>query len=161
MSYVDHNLMEGEAVRYRTQRHWVIYCWPAVLLSAGLALFIASRIVPDPHAPDIGNWLLGVAAGVALLMAIPSWIERRTSEFAVTNKRVIVKVGWIKRRSLETLLSKIEAMEVIQGVWARLLGYGTIIIIGTGGTKEPFERITAPLEFRRKVQEQILAMQKN
>jgi uncharacterized membrane protein YdbT with pleckstrin-like domain len=108
-------------------------------------------------------WVLiliaGLAGFIALATAIPAWIERRTSEFAVTNKRVIVKIGWIRRRSDETLLTKIEGIEVIQGIWARMLNYGTIIITGTGGSREPFSRIAAPLLFRRKVQEQILAIQ--
>ena len=159
MSYVDKNLMEGEQVAYRTRRHWVIYQWPLFLSFLGVLLFVAQRVwFPEGRGPEAGLIAAGVAFLAALFTAIPPFIERRTSEFAVTNKRVIVKVGWIQRRSLETLLSKIEAIEVFQGIWARMLDYGTIVIIGTGGTKEPFERIAAPLDFRRKVQEQILAM---
>ena len=94
-----------------------------------------------------------------MLKAIPAWIDRATSEFAVTNKRVIIKVGWIRRRSLETLLTKVEGIEVNQGIWGRVFDYGTIVITGTGGSKETFARIGAPLLFRRKVQEQILALQ--
>ena len=160
MSYVDKNLMDGEHVFYRTRRHWIIYGWPILFLFVGVALFIAGRFWDYPDAPTIGNAALGLAAAVALLAAIPPWIERLTSEFAVTNKRVIIKGGWIKRRSLETLLTKVEGIEVIQGIWSRILNYGTIIITGTGGSKEPFERIAAPLEFRRKVQEQIIAIQR-
>ena len=160
MSYVDKNLMDGEQVFHRTRRHWVIYGWPILFLFVGVALFIAGRSWDYPDAPTIGNAALGLAAAVALLAAIPPWIERLTSEFAVTNKRVIIKVGWIKRRSLETLLTKVEGIEVIQGIWSRILNYGTIIITGTGGSKEPYERIAAPLELRRKVQEQLLANQR-
>ena len=152
--------MDGEHVAWRTRRHWVIYQWPILFLLLGALLFLSQRMwFPEGTAADAGLIAAGVSLAVALIMAIPPWIERRTSEFAVTNKRVIVKIGWVQRRSLETLLSKIEAIEVIQGIWARMLNYGTIIIIGTGGTKELFDRIAAPLEFRRKVQEQILALQ--
>jgi hypothetical protein len=41
-----------------------------------------------------------------------------------------------------------------------VLGYGTIIVTGTGGGKEPFHKIDDPFEFRRQVQEQVEAIQK-
>ena len=160
MSYVDKNLMDGEQVMHRTRRHWVIYGWPIFFVCLGLALFIAGQIWgSEPLAAQVQIVAISVVALLALITAIPAWVERRTSEFAVTNKRVIVKIGWIRRRSDETLLTKIEGIEVIQGIWARMLNYGTIVITGTGGSREPFTRIAAPLLFRRKVQEQILAIQ--
>ncbi len=159
MSYVDKNLMDGEQVMHRTRRHWIVYIRPLLVMFMGLALFAIVRIWGEPDAASAAQYALWIGLGIAALMAIPVGISRRTSEFAVTNKRVIVKVGWIQRRSLETLLTKIEAIEVIQGIWGRMLDYGTIIIIGTGGTKEHFELIASPLVFRRKVQEQILALQ--
>jgi len=160
MSYVDKHLMEGERVVYRTRHHWVIFRRPIVIFLIGLLLFIAGQIWKEQKdAATIGTAALGLAAVIALLLAIPAWIDRMSSEFAVTNRRVIVKLGWIQRRSIETLLSKIEAIEVMQGIGGRMLGYGTIIVIGTGGTQEPVDRIASPLEFRRKVQEQIVALQ--
>ena len=160
MSYVDKHLMAGERVVYRTHRHWVIFRRPVFVLLVGILVFIGGRFwKQEPDAAIVGNYAIGVAALLALVIAIPAWIDRATSEFAVTDKRVIVKVGWVSRRSIETLLSKIEAIEVMQGIQGRMLDYGTIIIIGTGGTKEPFDRIAAPFEFRRKVQEQIIAFQ--
>jgi uncharacterized membrane protein YdbT with pleckstrin-like domain len=160
MSYVDKNLMDGERVTHRTHRHWIIFGWPIFFLVLGLVLFLAGQMWgSEPLAAQLQIGALAMAALIALVLAVPAWIERSTSEFAVTNKRVIIKIGWIRRRSDETLLTKIEGIEVIQGIVARILDYGTIIITGTGGSKEPFERIAAPLLFRRKVQEQILAIQ--
>lgn len=76
-----------------------------------------------------------------------------TSEFAITNKLIIIKVGLISRRTLEMNLSKIESVNVDQGILGRMLGYGTIVVIGTGGTKEPFASIADPMNFRKKFQE--------
>jgi len=50
-------------------------------------------------------------------------------------------------------LQKIESVNVEQGIMARILGYGTVTIIGTGGTKESFTDISKPLVFRKKFQE--------
>jgi uncharacterized membrane protein YdbT with pleckstrin-like domain len=96
--------------------------------------------------------LLVLAVGVVMLGA--AWIRHWTSEFAVTDRRVIIKVGLISRQTIEINMSKVESVEVRQGILARLLNYGTIVVIGTGGTKEPFDMIDEPLAFRRAVQSQ-------
>jgi len=89
---------------------------------------------------------------IFILLFISAFIERTTSEFAVTSKRVLIKVGFIRRHSLELLLHKVEGIGVDQGIVGRLLGYGMITVSGTGGTVEPFQTIENPLEFRRQVQ---------
>jgi membrane protein YdbS with pleckstrin-like domain len=161
MSYVDKNLMDGEQVFYRARRHWTVFGGPLLVLFAGVLVFGGVRMwAPPEWSPGrVSLAALALCTAAALFMAIPALIDRTTSEFAVTNKRVIIKVGWIKRRSLETLLTKVEGIEVNQGICGRVFDYGTIVITGTGGSKEPFEQIGAPLLFRRKVQEQILALQ--
>jgi hypothetical protein len=37
----------------------------------------------------------------AFPLVITALIARATSEFAVTNKRVLIKIGWLRRHSLE------------------------------------------------------------
>jgi len=98
---------------------------------------------------------------LAILTGIASFIRYSTSEFGITNKRVLAKVGFIRRNSLEVLLSKVEGIQVNQGILGRILGFGSIVVSGTGGTKDPFHKISAPLEFRRRVQEQITAVQES
>jgi uncharacterized membrane protein YdbT with pleckstrin-like domain len=106
------------------------------------------------------HWSIFATAivGIGLLLAIAPAIHYASSEFAVTDKRVVAKLGFIERESLETLLSKIEAIGVDQGIVGRMLGYGTITITGTGGTEESFPRIADPLEFRRQIQSQVVAL---
>jgi len=107
-----------------------------------------------------GDWPLfwGLVAA-ALVSYIWAQILYSTSEFAVTNKRVVIKVGWLRRRTVETMLSKVEGINVDQSLLGRLLGYGSIIITGTGGTQEPFRNIGSPFEFRRQVQAQVSAIE--
>ena len=88
---------------------------------------------------------------------IGTFIKYSTSEFGLSNKRVLMKVGFIRRNSIEVLLSKVEGIQVNQGILGRVLDYGSIIVSGTGGMNDPFHNITNPMEFRRKVQEQIEA----
>jgi len=151
MGYVDQHLMNGEQVVYRGKLHWAVFLGPLLLtLFALLALSGGRESAPG------GGFLLVFA----ILWGISAFVSRSTSEFAVTTKRILIKTGVIRRHSLETLLTKIEGIQVEQGIFGRMLDYGTIIVKGTGGTSNPFRRIEAPLEFRRKVQEQVAHAQK-
>jgi len=96
------------------------------------------------------HWIVFVSLKGIFTLFIAPLIEYTTSEFAITNKRVIIKVGFISRRTLEMNLAKIESINVSQGLLGRMLGYGTIVVIGTGGTKEAFAGIANLLEFRNK-----------
>ena len=55
------------------------------------------------------------------------------------------------------MLGKVEAVGVDQGLLGRVLNFGTITVTGTGGTQEQFQRIAAPLEFRKHVQAEAVA----
>ena len=101
------------------------------------------------------HWILFLSLRGLLTLWIGPFIEYWTSEFAITNKRVIVKMGLIRRQTLELNLQRVESVSVSQSILGRILGYGTITIIGTGGTKEPFHRIAHPLEFRKAVEGQL------
>ena len=156
MSYIEENLLPGEEVQYRAKLHWIIHLpWVSWAIFA-LALAIAALTYRSNPTPSN---MLFVGAAICLLLAIvmgiPSWIRASSSEFAVTNRRVLVKVGFIKRRTLELMLNKVELIGVDQTIWGRLFNYGTITITGTGGTHEPFANISHPLEFRHNVQAQI------
>jgi len=99
------------------------------------------------------HWIIFLSPANMFTLWLRPLIHRATSEYAITNKRVIIKVGLISRRTLEMNLSKIESVNVNQSILARLLGYGSIVVIGTGGTREIFHNIAEPLVFRRKFQE--------
>ncbi len=82
-------------------------------------------------------------------------IRRNVIVMVVTSKRVLITVGIASRRTIEMLFSKIESIVVEEPAFGRLLGYGTVILRGVGGTPDPFRQIAHPLEFRRQVQQQI------
>ncbi|HET8575842.1 MAG TPA: PH domain-containing protein [Methylomirabilota bacterium] len=153
MGYVEQNLMPGEEITYRTHLHWVIYAGPLLVGALGVLLLLCSVYWAGLPLASLGGLLLLAAAG----LAVGRWIVARTSEFAVTNKRVIIKRGLVRRHTLELLLTKVESIGVDQGIAARLFGYGSIVVIGTGGTRESFDNIARPLEFRKQVQAQAAA----
>lgn len=99
------------------------------------------------------HWITFISLRAFLTLFIAPLIDRYTDEFAITNKRVIIKTGLISRKTFEMNHSKIESVNVDQGILGRILGYGTIRIVGSGGTKEVFPNISKPLQFRKKFQE--------
>ena len=99
------------------------------------------------------HWIIYMTAKAILTLWIAPFIQRATSEFAITTKRVIIKEGLIARRTLEMNLSKIETVNVDQSIIGRILNYGSITIIGTGGTHEVFHNIAHPMQFRKAFQE--------
>lgn len=95
------------------------------------------------------HWIIFVSLRAVITLFIAPLIDRLTSEFAITNKRLIIKLGLISIHTLEMNLSKVESINVDQNLFGRMLGYGTITAIGTGGTRELFHNISDPMEFRR------------
>ena len=141
MGYIEANLLPGETVVQRARLHWIVFLKAAAVFVLGLGLLYF-----DPK-------LIGlVVMAVGLVMALPPWISRVSSEFGVTSKRVIIKVGVIQRRTLELLIRQVEAISVDQSLTGRMLNFGTITLTGTGGVRETFHNISNPLEFRRSIQ---------
>jgi len=162
MSYVESNLVPGEVLIYETRLHSIVMLWHMILgclllgLPGVLLLYYAlthTGIESNAqHIMEGGGVALLVCGVIAILMGM---LRRNATEMAVTNRRVVVKTGLASRKTIELLLDKVESIEVSETAFGRMLGYGTIVLIGTGGTPEPFHQVAHPLEFRSQVQQQI------
>ena len=139
MGYIDSNLLPDEQVVYKAALHWKIF-WKSCFIIILGALLLALQ-------PILG----GIVVFGGLSVGLRTFIEYRTSEFGVTTKRVIIKVGLLRRRTLELLLRQVEAISVEQTVLGRMLGFGSLTLTGTGGVREVFHNISSPLEFRRRI----------
>jgi uncharacterized membrane protein YdbT with pleckstrin-like domain len=139
LGYIESNLLPDEHVVYKARLHWKIFWQSFLLIVLGAALLALQPIVG------------GIGTLIGLLAGIRAFTEYKTSEFGVTNKRVIIKVGFFRRRTLELLLRQVEAISVEQSIVGRMLGFGSVTLTGTGGVKEVFHNISAPLEFRRRI----------
>jgi uncharacterized membrane protein YdbT with pleckstrin-like domain len=125
-SYVDEVLIKDEAVLYRGHLSaWSFFWWIALGL------------------------LLLPAFGLGLLIWLWAWVIYKTTELAVTNKRVIAKAGLIQRNTTEMFLEKVESIRVDQGILGRIFDFGSITMSGTGGDKSPVKNVSQPLEFRK------------
>lgn len=162
MSYVERNLVAGETLIYQTRLHWIVMIGHIIVGSLLLALpgvvllyyALTQRNIDNTnsHLMEIGGAVLLMGGIVVILVGM---VRRNATEMAVTNRRVVIKTGLVSRKTIEMLLSKVESIEVSETAFGRMLGYGAIVLIGTGGTPEPFQKVAHPLEFRSQVQQQI------
>ena len=125
-SYVDSVLISGESVLHRGHVSLWPHAWKLVLGIVLLPLF-----------------------GLGLVFLAWVWILYKTTEIAITNKRIIAKFGFISRSTIEINLPKVESVQVDQGVMGRLLDYGTIIVAGAGTPNLSIPGAADPLEFRK------------
>jgi uncharacterized membrane protein YdbT with pleckstrin-like domain len=149
VGYVERHLLPDERVLYKTRLHWILLLKPSLLVAASLIAIGFSWRMDAPRAV----LYLGAAAAVAgLLWGLVRFIEMMTSEFAVTNVRLILKVGLIARYTTELLISKVESIGVAQGLVGRVIDFGDLTVTGTGGAREVFRRVKDPIALRNHVQ---------
>jgi uncharacterized membrane protein YdbT with pleckstrin-like domain len=143
MGYIEQHLAQGERVIQRAHLHWIIFVWPAIF-----AIYAIMGMATPTSTP---GFVLSIIC-LAVLTGTLALLNYYTSEFALTDRRLIAKTGIISRKSVELLLSKVESIQVDQSVLGRMLGYGTITVVGTGGGRTPFRRIADPMTFRAAAQ---------
>lgn len=129
MSYIDESLSDGERVEGRFRLHW--FSW----------------------LPMIGWILLGIVTfGITWLVAIYEFLRLRYMEQGVTNKRVILKRGIISRKTDEMKIASIETVEIDQGVFGRIFGFGDVRVTGRGISDLVFKRIDDPMAVKRAIE---------
>jgi uncharacterized membrane protein YdbT with pleckstrin-like domain len=149
--YIDDILQPGEKVLYSTNAHWIFYL-PAIAawILAGVLFFLARATVTESI---VLLYLSGsaVVAIAALYWTLKAWFQRWTTETDVTNLRVVHKTGFIKRRTFEMSLDKVESVDVDQSILGRILNYGNVTVRGVGEGAETITTIASPLDFRNHI----------
>jgi uncharacterized membrane protein YdbT with pleckstrin-like domain len=149
MRYIDKQLLTDEIIVYRTAFHWIVFFIPLFFTALVAGFFMYGQDMP---LINYGSLV------IAIYFWMSAYIKFLTGDFAVTNQRVIMKTGLLRINTIEVFIQRIEAVEVERSIIGRLFNYGTVIITGIGGSKEPIRQVDDPLMFRRKVQEQIEIM---
>jgi len=89
------------------------------------------------------------AFGLGLIFLIMAYVRYKTTELAITTRRVIVKHGFVRRRTVEINISKVESIQVDQEILGRLFNFGTLVIAGAGDPQAPIAGISSPMAFRK------------
>lgn len=170
MSYVKDNLMPNEKILYTARVHPAIFLPSFFTFLITIVIFIYgvsnSTIVSEVGSPTpqvnsnnlMGSMMLCFFVFLLLysvLLGLQAFIVSFTTEFAITNRRIIAKTGFIRRHTLEMLITKVESVSVNQNILGRLMNFGTVIVTGTGGTREGFRAIGNPIKVRKNINQMI------
>ncbi len=156
MGYIHKSLLDGEEIVYLTRRHKIIFAYPVIWLLLSAILFGVKWVFV--FKPEINFALMifsGIFLAASIIHALMIWILYISAEFGITNQRVIVKEGFLKRKTVEVFLKSVESVQVDQSIWGRILNFGTIIVSGTGGVTDPLNMIRKPLDFKKQVQQRL------
>ena len=136
MSYIKANLLAGEEVVYEGKPS-VMSHWKSFLVAL-IFLYVAVQS---------GEYALLAVSVIAILLVI---IACLTSEFAITNKKVMAKWGLIRRGTIDQSLGSIDGVVLDQSILGRVLNYGDVVVV-SAGTKTPIPSIHNPAEFRKQI----------
>jgi len=157
------NLQENEELLYVPGLHW-FYTVKYMILS--LPLFVILLILWN-YAEDYAasGWFPGIkttedfqdvlryAFLAAVLLVLVVFICRIFMficvEYGVTNKRLMIKKGVLRRVTTEIPIEKIESISCIQGLLGMIFNYGTIRVSGIGGSMPTFRMVGRPYALRR------------
>jgi len=137
MAYYTKVLQPDETVKIIGRLHWSIYGRAVLVLAVAVALLVLSARLTDPDWQRYALMAAGVVGLLGLLLLLSAWLRRRATEIVVTDRRVIFKRGLLSRHTVEMNVSKIETVDVEQGLSGRIWDYGTLLIRGTGSGFEP------------------------
>ncbi len=166
MAYIDSTLLPDERIFFRTKKSLVIFFFPGLLLGAGVAFWLMFMFVVGVLPPlknlsnqfNIGSYLLAIIVVISLFSAFKVWLEYKTGDFVVTNRRIIMKEGFFVRHMAETRLSAISHVSVEQTLIGRIFNYGTVFVNSFGGSSDHFTQIASPVEFQKQVHIQLDAL---
>lgn len=103
----------------------------------------------------VGAWAALIVLGVILVgvyIFVRAVITMSTTEFAVTDSRVILKEGWLNVRTQELSVGSIEGVQLVQSIWGKLFGFGCVMVTGTGDAHLVFPPMAHPIAFRRAIE---------
>jgi uncharacterized membrane protein YdbT with pleckstrin-like domain len=149
--YIDDILQPGEKVLYSTNAHWIFYLPAIAAWIVALVFLILSRNTSNETLILVWLSLAAIAGFAALYWTLKGWFHRWTTETDVTNLRVVHKTGFIKRRTFEMSLDKVESVDVNQSILGRILNYGNVTVRGVGEGSETIDTIASPLDFRNHI----------
>jgi membrane protein YdbS with pleckstrin-like domain len=151
MAYYTKVLQPDERVLVVGRLHWSIYSRALTVLVLGIALLAGSSRLIDPDWQRYAEIAAAAIGLFGLLLLLAAWVRRRATEIVVTDRRVIFKRGVLSRHTVEMNVSKIETVDVEQGLAGRIWDYGTLLIRGTGAGFEPLAGVGSPIALRNAI----------
>lgn len=136
--------MTDNNIVYQARLHRILFFWPLVLLAGAVYAELYYNVLhPLP-------W---VAGGLALIWLFMIWTTYQFSYLIIRRKQIILRTGILVRRTVDIAVSKIESVDIRQSLLGSLLRYGSLVITGTGGTRQVVNYLNKPLTCRRYIEQ--------
>lgn len=145
MSYVEQTLTADEEIISFNKFHWIYTAPPVLGLLGSIVLF--AKFQPINETPFV--ILAFVLFLGSFVWFVGRLINKWTTEQVITNKKVFIKQGLIRRNTKEIPKNKVETLSVKQGILGRILGYGELEFTGTGITGFRFDYVSNPTKVKR------------
>jgi uncharacterized membrane protein YdbT with pleckstrin-like domain len=146
MGYPQKLLTNDENIVYDMRPHWRVLFYPAVALV--VIVFVTVLLVG--LVPEDWSWakyaVFGVAAILLVMWVVMPVIRWATSQYVVTNRRVIVRTGIIARQGRDMPLQRINDVHFKYGIIDRILGCGDLIVESAGETGQMLIRAVPDVE---------------
>ena len=129
MKFIKSTLPDNETIEMEISFHWThtIVAWLYLLFL---------------------GWLI-----IGVFLFISMYLEKWTTERALTNRRLILKRGFIRRKTEEISFNRVEEVNLSQSILQRILGSGDIKVTGTGAGEIALKNIDGPLDVQKKINE--------
>ncbi len=129
---------------YQAHLHLILFFWPALLLCATLYVAMA---YPQLRVP---SYIVGCGA---LLWGALTGLTYLSSYLIIKNKQVILCTGILVRQTIDMSINKIECVDIRQSILGNMFNYGTLVITGTGGSRQFVNYLSKPLTCRRYIEQ--------
>jgi uncharacterized membrane protein YdbT with pleckstrin-like domain len=151
VAYLDKVLQPGETVLVKTRPHWIVLLSPLLMIGLAVVLVIATFVVLSGQPAEAGYVVAAIVALFGLGSLLARMVVRASTEFCVTDHRIIVKRGILSLHTVELNVDKVESVDVDQSLLGRMFGFGMVTIHGVGARWDPIPLISDPLGFRNAI----------
>ncbi|WP_131739627.1 PH domain-containing protein [Legionella adelaidensis] len=136
--------MNESNIVYQARLHWILFFWPLLLLCATAYIGLTYELFYQP------SIIMAIAALIWLFVV---WLSYESSYLTIKKKQVILRTGILVQQTIDIPLNKIESIDIRQSIIGSVLQYGSLIITGTGGTRQIINYLNKPLTCRRYIEQ--------
>jgi membrane protein YdbS with pleckstrin-like domain len=136
--------MQDKNIIYQARLSWVLFVWPLLMLCVAAYLGIRYSAL---HQPSL------ILAAVGIIWFLVTWVTYQFSSITIKKKQIMLRTGFLVRKTVDIPLNKIESVDIRQSILGSILQYGSLVITGTGGTRQLINFLDKPLTCRRYVEQ--------
>lgn len=137
-------MINKDDIVYIGKLHWVLFLAPIMLI--GISIYCYFNV----YSLDTVS-LFFIVIGLVWLLVI--WGTYHFSSLIIKKKQIILRTGILVRQTVDIPFSKIESIDIRQSILGSLLNYGSLMITGTGGSRQAIQFLRKPLTCRRYIEQ--------